>query len=72
MFLPVHQEYITYDLHKCEWVLQVSPSVCRVILLCSKIFYCVLFIPQILADLLTMLRIQLLPGWDLKCAGNKF
>lgn len=41
-FSPVHQESITYDLHKCEWVSQVSPSVFGVILLCSKIFYCAL------------------------------
>lgn len=38
-FPPVHRESITYDLHKCEWVSQVSPSVFGVILLCSKIFY---------------------------------
>lgn len=41
-FSPVHQESVTYDLHKCEWVSQVSPSVFGVILLCSKIFYCAL------------------------------
>lgn len=41
-FSPVHRESITYDLHKCEWVSQVSPSVFGVILLCSKIFYCAL------------------------------
>lgn len=38
-FSPVHQESITYDHHKCEWVSQVSPSLFGVILLCSKIFY---------------------------------
>lgn len=41
MFPPVHPEYITYDLHKCEWVSRVNPSVVRVILLCGKIFYAV-------------------------------
>lgn len=31
---------VTYDLHKCEWVSRVGPSVFGVILLRSKIFYC--------------------------------